>query len=37
LEKRFAKAQILAMMTAAGLKGIRFSHSEPFWCAVGYK
>ena len=37
LEKRFAKGQILAMMTAAGLKRIQFSDSEPFWCAVGYR
>jgi len=37
LEKRFTKAQIAAMMTAAGLRGIKFSDSEPFWCAIGYK
>lgn len=37
LEKRFTKAQITAMMTAAGLKDIQFSDSEPFWCSVGYK
>jgi ubiquinone/menaquinone biosynthesis C-methylase UbiE len=37
LEKRFTKGQITAMMLAAGLEGIQFSDSEPFWCAVGYK
>src|ERR1700693_2796282 len=37
LEKRFGKAQILAMMTAAGLKSIQFSAPEPFWCAVAYR
>jgi SAM-dependent methyltransferase len=37
LEKRFTKAQITALMAAAGLKRIQFSDSDPFWCAVGYK
>jgi SAM-dependent methyltransferase len=37
LEKRFTKSQVAAMMTAAGLKSIKFSDSEPFWCAIGYK
>jgi SAM-dependent methyltransferase len=37
LEQRFTAAQIRAMMTAAGLEGITFSPSPPFWCAVGVK
>jgi len=37
LEKRFTKAQITTMMRAAGLGGIQFSDSEPFWLATGYK
>jgi ubiquinone/menaquinone biosynthesis C-methylase UbiE len=35
LEQRFTRAQIETMMHAAGLEGIRFSESIPFWCAVG--
>jgi ubiquinone/menaquinone biosynthesis C-methylase UbiE len=35
LEQRFTKAQILQMMQAAGLTEIRFSETDPFWCAVG--
>ncbi|MFA7322824.1 MAG: methyltransferase domain-containing protein [Candidatus Nanopelagicales bacterium] len=34
LEQRFSRAQITAMMTAAGLEDIRFS-DEVFWAAVG--
>ena len=37
LEHRFSRAQIKAMMESAGLERIRFSESEPFWCAVGYR
>jgi ubiquinone/menaquinone biosynthesis C-methylase UbiE len=37
LEQRFTKGEIRQMMTAAGLVDIRFSDSEPFWCAVGTK
>ncbi|MBL8510608.1 MAG: class I SAM-dependent methyltransferase [Betaproteobacteria bacterium] len=37
LEKRFSKAQIQQMMTAADLEKIVFSDRRPFWCAVGYK
>ena len=36
LEQRYSKAQIQAMMTAAGLKDIVFSDESPYWCAVGY-
>jgi SAM-dependent methyltransferase len=35
LEQRFSRAQIDAMMRAAGLGDIVFSEKEPFWCAVG--
>jgi SAM-dependent methyltransferase len=35
LEQRFTRAQITAMMTAAGLGDIRFSDEIPFWVAVG--
>ncbi|ARN79946.1 class I SAM-dependent methyltransferase [Methylocystis bryophila] len=37
LEKRFTREEIAAMMTAAGLVDLRFSESEPYWCAVGRK
>ena len=37
LEQRFSKAEITAMMEAAGLRRIQFSDNEPFWCAVGYR
>jgi SAM-dependent methyltransferase len=37
LEQRFTARQIVGMMEAAGLERIRFSHSMPFWCAIGYK
>jgi ubiquinone/menaquinone biosynthesis C-methylase UbiE len=35
LEQRFTRAEIEAMMQAAGLENIRFSENMPFWCAVG--
>ena len=35
LEQRFSRAQIEAMMREAGLEHIRFSETQPFWCAVG--
>ena len=35
LEHRFTREEIAAMMERAGLGDIRFSASEPFWCAVG--
>jgi SAM-dependent methyltransferase len=37
LEHRFTRAEISAMMTAAGLEAIRFNCGVPFWCAVGFK
>lgn len=37
LEQRFTRAQIEAMMTAAGLTDIRFHEGAPYWCAVGFK
>lgn len=35
LEQRFTRAQIAAMMQAAGLESIRFSDTVPYWVAVG--
>jgi SAM-dependent methyltransferase len=35
LEQRFRREEITAMMQAAGLENIEFSHGMPFWCAVG--
>lgn len=37
LEQRFTRAQIAAMMAAAGLTDIRFHDGPPYWCAVGYR
>ena len=37
LEQRFSKKQIKIMMINAGLKDIKFSNREPYWCAVGIK
>lgn len=37
LERRFTKAEIEAMMLAAGLAEISFSEGAPYWCAVGRK
>ena len=37
LEQRFTRGEIEAMLTSAGFVDIRFSDSEPFWCAVGIK
>lgn len=37
LEQRFTRAQIEAMMRAAGLVSVRFSEGEPYWCAVGLR
>ena len=37
LERRFSRAQIRAMCTAAGLVDLRFSSREPYWCVVGFK
>ena len=37
LEQRFTRAEIAAMMDAAGFERIEFSPSDPYWCAVGYR
>ncbi|HET6866628.1 MAG TPA: class I SAM-dependent methyltransferase [Solirubrobacteraceae bacterium] len=37
LEQRFTRREIAEMMSAAGLRDLRFSESPPFWCAVGYR
>ena len=37
LEQRFTRREIGGMMSAAGLRDVRFSDSPPFWCAVGFK
>ena len=37
LEQRFTRAEISKMMIAAGLEDIRFSNSEPYWCALGVR
>ena len=37
LEQRFTRREIGEMMSAAGLRDVRFSDSPPFWCAVGFK
>ncbi len=37
LEKRFTRGEIENMLERAGFGDVRFSNSEPFWCAVGIK
>ncbi len=37
LEQRFTRQQIEAMLKAAGFANVRFSESEPYWCAVAAK
>ena len=37
LEQRFSKAQIQAMMEAAGLEDVRFRDGVPYWVAIGTK
>jgi SAM-dependent methyltransferase len=37
LEQRFTKAEVAAMMRAAGLDDIRFNEKAAFWTAVGRK
>jgi ubiquinone/menaquinone biosynthesis C-methylase UbiE len=37
LEKRFTRPEIAAMLNRAGFVDVRFSDTEPFWCAVGIK
>lgn len=37
LEQRFTKAQVVEMMTAAGLSHIAVSDGQPYWHAIGQK
>lgn len=37
LEKRFTRNQIKSMLEKSGFERIRFSDTNPFWCAIGYK
>lgn len=37
LEQRFTRQEIVAMFEAAGLENVRFSESEPYWCAIGFR
>lgn len=37
LEHRFTKAEITAMLHAAGFAEVRFSEAMPFWCAVAIR
>jgi SAM-dependent methyltransferase len=37
LEHRFRRQEIKAMLQSAGFTNIRFSDTQPFWCAVGIK
>lgn len=37
LEKRFSRQEIKSMLQSAGFTDIRFSETQPFWCAVGIK
>lgn len=37
LEQRFSRAEVEAMMRAAGLEDIRFSEEVPYWTAVGFR
>jgi len=37
LEKRYTRSEITNAMVDAGLEGILFSDSPPYWCAVGLR
>lgn len=37
LEQRFSRSEIKNMLEAAGFESVRFSSTQPFWCAVGFK
>lgn len=37
LEQRFSRHEIETMLQSAGFMDIRFSDTQPFWCAVGFK
>lgn len=37
LEQRFTSPAIRVMMEGAGLRDVRFSEREPYWCAIGWR
>lgn len=37
LEKRFTRAEVVALLERAGLERVRVSDGPPYWCAVGFK
>jgi hypothetical protein len=37
LEQRFTRPQIESMLADAGFVDVRFSQTEPYWCAVATK
>lgn len=37
LEQRFSRQEIKSMLQSAGFTDIRFSDTQPFWCAIGIK
>lgn len=37
LEQRFSRHEIKALLESAGFTDVRFSDTQPFWCAVGIK
>lgn len=37
LDQRFSRQEIKSMLQSAGFMDIRFSDTQPFWCAVGIK
>ena len=37
LEQRYSRQDIKCMLQSAGFSDIRFSDTQPFWCAVGIK
>ena len=37
LEKRFTQAEIMTLLTEAGLDDIKFSEDPPWWVAVGHR
>jgi len=37
LEQRFSRQEIKTMLQSAGFSDIRFSDTQPFWCATGIK
>jgi SAM-dependent methyltransferase len=36
VERRYTRAEAIALMTGAGLERVRVSDSEPYWCLLGY-